>query len=384
MSSDSTPPPDAASSSTPASGDLELTWVGQLGLGYAGIVVPMICFCVSQSPPNGGPYPDWQSGLTSDYAALLVSGRSMLPFYPLLVYSMTCMAMLLWQPARFARVFWIRFGIYSGVLLALQYCIVVGTMTGAEIGGWLIMMFCSAVVIAIPYGLGRLIVHLTSRQRPSLDLFVIFLILFVVVGFFSLVVAIVFATPLALAAYGILAIRLVRAADGPRFRISIAHCLAAIGWFSAWFAAWRMSVALMLEAYRQLPTKPPQRCYIATAAAQGHRQFVRSRTIRNEDGSPAIVNDQLRYLKTAELMLCCAAPRIHRAVRRVYDAVGPRVAAQIKHPLIADAAYVSLKPCEWAARLVLWLVLPRERRALLHREQSADNTAPNPSRRSAQ
>jgi hypothetical protein len=278
----------------------------------------------------------------------------------------------------------VRFGIYSGALLALQYCLIVGTMLGNKPESWFYMLFWSVLAIAIPYGAGSLIVHLTSRQRSSLDVFAIFLIVFAVVGFFSLLVAIIFATPLALAAYSILAIRLLRTGDGPRLRISIARCLAAIGWLSAWFAAWRMSVALMLEAYSQLPTTQPRRCYIATAAAQGHRQFVRSRTIRAEDGSPAIVNDQLRYLKAAELMLCCAAPRLHRGVRRVYDAVGPRVAARIKHPLIADAAYVSLKPCEWVARLVLWLVLPLECRAILRNEQSADDDAATPSHHSAQ
>lgn len=34
-------------------------------------------------------------------------------------------------------------------------------------------------------------------------------------------------------------------------------------------------------------------------------------------------------------------------MRRVYDYIGPRLARRLVHPLLADAAYLLLKPFEW-------------------------------------
>jgi len=169
-----------------------------------------------------------------------------------------------------------------------------------------------------------------------------------------------FATPWALAAYLHMSIRLFRHGTGPMWRYSLARCLGVMTWLGVWFAAWRLSVIVMLEKYMQLPTQPPQRCYVATAAARGHARFVGSTFVVSHDGTRIAVNAQLRYLKAAELMLLCAAPRCHRQVRRIYDFIGPRIAARLSHPLLADAAYVTLKPAEWGARVAAWLLLSKQ------------------------
>jgi hypothetical protein len=65
------------------------------------------------------------------------------------------------------------------------------------------------------------------------------------------------------------------------------------------------------------------------------------------------VNDQLRRLKVGELALAAIAPRLHATLRKVYDRVGPVLASALVTPILADAAYVLLKPAEWSTAFVL-------------------------------
>jgi hypothetical protein len=101
-----------------------------------------------------------------------------------------------------------------------------------------------------------------------------------------------------------------------------------------------------------LPKENPN-CFICTAAAKGHRQFVHSERLRISGGGAVHINDQLRTLKTGELALMIIAPRTHRVLRRIYNAVGPRLARQVRTPWAADVAYLGLKPAEWFARIAL-------------------------------
>ena len=113
--------------------------------------------------------------------------------------------------------------------------------------------------------------------------------------------------------------------------------------------AWRGAYALALAEYAKLPTEPPPDCYVCTAAARGHRRWV---------GADARgCNDQMRHLKAAELALMALAPRLHRRLRRVYDAWGPSLARRLRRPLVADLAYALLKPLEWACREILRLAV---------------------------
>ncbi len=70
------------------------------------------------------------------------------------------------------------------------------------------------------------------------------------------------------------------------------------------------------------------------------------------------MNGQLQYLKLAEIALRTLAPRLHRACRGVYDIFGPAFAREIKSPFMADLAYLTLKPVEWAARAALGAIVP--------------------------
>jgi hypothetical protein len=129
-------------------------------------------------------------------------------------------------------------------------------------------------------------------------------------------------------------------------------------WLAAYLGAWRTSFNWMLQEYAKLPTTPPQDCYVSTAAARGHRRLVRARESLGPCGEVGRVNDQMCYLKAAELLLACISPSGHRICRRIYDRIGPRLAAWLFHPLLADAAYLSLKPLEWLSRVGLALWLP--------------------------
>jgi hypothetical protein len=75
-------------------------------------------------------------------------------------------------------------------------------------------------------------------------------------------------------------------------------------------------------------------------------------------GGTMLVNDQLRTLKCAEVALEAVAPRLHRAVRGVYDLIGPVFARMLVHPVLADAAYLALKPFEWLARVATRCIVP--------------------------
>ena len=123
-----------------------------------------------------------------------------------------------------------------------------------------------------------------------------------------------------------------------------------------------MSVNLMLIEYAKLPTTPPDDCYVCTAAARGHSWFVGSRVICEDANDVLRINNQTRYLKAAEIVLAATCPRLHRLARTVYNCVGPEAAKLLAHPLAADAAYLTLKPAEWAARAFLAVVLPQASR----------------------
>lgn len=141
-------------------------------------------------------------------------------------------------------------------------------------------------------------------------------------------------------------------------RITLPRAFGSSAWLGAYVFAWRFSILKMYELYAALPPQPPPDCYIATAAAQGHPQFVGSRALYRSDGILIAVNRQLQILKCAELALMAVQPRVHAIVRRVYDVIGKAMAERIKNPLVADIAYLLLKPFEALAAFVLSLPIP--------------------------
>ena len=123
----------------------------RLGYLFFGIALPVLCFLLSAAyAPLGA---TWQSGNFNEQVALLLGGRASWVFYPLLIYSIVCMGLILARPIGFGRFAVIRFGIYSGLVLSLQYSVLQSIVVG-----WLGPMVVVVVghVLADRLGLGHL------------------------------------------------------------------------------------------------------------------------------------------------------------------------------------------------------------------------------------
>ena len=341
-------PPDAASEAVPASKP-----VGVVKL-LVGVVLPLICFAIS-FPER----PDWQSGSSSAYAQLLLARSESLPLYPFLLYSMTSMVLLFANPARFRENGWVRFGIFSGVLVAAEYWLIFQVAFNASIV-WQVVL--SALAVVLPWGLWRIVGWL-GRKYPQgivgavLVLLGLLTLPLLLVPGIPIFVCLWCSTPWALAAYAAASCHLLRGSKTP-LRVSLAQRLGAVSWFAAHCGAWRLAFLWMLEEYSRLPTTPPDRCFVCTAAARGHRRVVHGEDYRAAHGTAYRVNNQLRVLKAFELLLASLSPASHRACRWIYDRLGPRLAALLVHPLLADVGYFALKPVEWVAVVCLRLAIP--------------------------
>jgi hypothetical protein len=176
---------------------------------------------------------------------------------------------------------------------------------------------------------------------------------------YVIMLALLCSTPWAVASYAAMSYLVIRHRREKGFQFTLAQLLGVVTWFAAYCAAWRVAYLAVLEQYAQLPTEPPQGCYLCTATARGHRRFVKSEEYVTADGTVCGVNDQLRCFKAFELLFRTICPRLHRLCRRIYDAIGPTLARAIDHPLLADASYAALKPLEWLCRFVLFLASDR-------------------------
>jgi hypothetical protein len=353
------------------------------------VLLPVFCFLIAA---GGSPdAPDWQSGQYDDYVSLLLAGNTTWVFYPFLAYSMVCLLIVMFRPETGNRYFLVRFGVYSGVILALHYVFVLGVvlLDVHDLTSWrsiakivLGIPMLSLVAVAVPT-VGWLLVWVVVRlwqryPRVVLQLLlasVLFgMVMIVAVCIFDAtgrtlgdvpVSAVVFgpvflliigslasAPTWAAAVYAYQSVRLLKL-RASQLQVKLWQFLAIFTWIAAYLAAWRAAIMLMLEAYAQLPVEPPDDCYIATAAARGHRRVVGSREIVRRDGSIRRVNLQLAYFKCGELALQATVPQLHWTVRRVYDTLGPHLGRLIVHPAVADLAYLALKPLEWLTRLAL-------------------------------
>jgi hypothetical protein len=354
----------------------------------AGVFLPAFCFLLAA---GGSPdAPDWQSGQYDDYASLLLGGNTTWVFYPFLAYSVLCLFIAVAHPATASRRFVIRLGVYSGVILALQYTIVLGmvlldvhylktwrAITNAFLGIPLLSLV-SVAVPAVGWLLLWIIVRLWQRHPRAMGLLLAAAVLLlmgmtlavgisdamggdlgellgpIVLAPFGLLIfgSLISAPTWAAAVYAYQSVRLLTL-KGSRLQIKLWQFLAVFFWIAAYLAAWRAAILLALEAYAQLPVEPPDDCYIATAAARGHPRFVGSHEVACRDGSTRRVNLQLAYFKCGELVLRVVAPRFHRAIRRIYDAMGPLLSRLLLHKVAADITYLAFKPLEWTTRLFL-------------------------------
>lgn len=304
--------------------------------------------------------PEWQTGELRSYITLLLFPEASLLFFPLFAYSIICYLLLLLAAARYSEAFVIRFGVYTGILLALHYSIVVLVYSFSSfaylvvltwifpfvflliyrraVARWTALKVNKVLFILIP---GALLVS-TALTRGG-ALFFVLVALLMAAPFWSLLLAIQ------------ASIWLIK---NHETKFTLPRGLGLTAWVAAYIAAWRFDILKMYELYAALPPTPPTDCYIATAAARGHRQFVHSWTVPCLDGRSIQVNVQLQRLKCAELAMLAINPRLHGFLRGIYNRAGKVLARCIQKPLFADVAYMLLKPWEWMAESLLKIIVP--------------------------
>ncbi|HET9912013.1 MAG TPA: DUF6688 family protein [Anaerolineales bacterium] len=302
--------------------------------------------------------PEWQNGELRSYVILLLFPEASLLFFPLLAYSIVCYLLLLVRPSHFARSWIVRFGTYTGVLLALQYSVLMIFLLDGPVY-IIILIWIFPTVFFVFYR--RAVARWAARSVNR--------VLFILVPVILLIAALLTKGDVPLVLLMILMIGApfwsllisLRAAvwlfKNYETRFTFPRVFGLTAWLAAYAVAWRFDILKMYELYAALPKEPPN-CYIATAAACGHPYVVGSWTIQRVDGKSMQVNRQLQRLKCAELALMAIQPRLHGLLRRIYDVIGRRLARSIQNPLLADAAYLLLKPWEWGAGLIIKTIVP--------------------------
>ena len=331
------------------------TWWGRVSYGLFVTALPAFSFWATELLR-----PEWQNGDLSSYIILLLSPEASLFFFPILVYSIVCYLFLLLAPTRYAGSFFIRCGIYTGILLALQYSIAVLIYAIDSFAYVIILTWIFPFVYWMIY---RWAVAKWTVPRVNNILF-IFILGVLLIGAlvtrggltFFILVGLTMAAPFW---SFLLAVRAsIWLIKNDETKITLPRGLGLTAWVATYIAALRFDILKMYELYAALPTEPPPDCYIATAAARGHPQFVHAWMVQRADGKTIQVNIQLQRLKCAELAMMAVNPRLHRKLRRIYDRVGKVLARYIQNPLLADFTFVLLKPWEWMARVLLKMMIP--------------------------
>lgn len=334
--------------------------LGKLLFGAFVLIMPVVAFWSTDLF-----WPEWQNGEFKSYLILLLSPKASWPFFPFLLYSIVCYLLLSYDFALYSSQFSVRFGIYTGVLLALQFSVLSGLyFFNTDLSSLLLVLLWILPILA-----ARIYTWAVSRwDTKKVNTALTVLLSIVVIAsaviataptapVYLFLVCITVAAPFwCFLLYSKVAIWLFR---NHEMQSTVFRALGVTAWTGAFIVAWRVAILKMYELYAALPPEPPPDCYIATAAAQGHPQFVDSKVILRIDGTSLTVNRQLQILKFAELALMAVVPRLHKALRKVYDVIGRFVARKIKNPFLADLAYLTLSPFEMLAAFLLRRLLPQ-------------------------
>jgi len=348
------------------------TLMGRVLCAVFGIVVPIAEFGMAASlDRNLGP--EWQSGRIGDRFSIALWGSVGWPMYFFTAPAVVAMLVAIISPRLVARIVPLRWALYSGVPHAFVYQLVLGIvvsqpsqemlapawalLAGATIlaTAGLLAAFAwlqspakvkrvskTSITIAIVVGIGAIILAAVTCGPSSL----LFLLLFV---------PLVGAPMLAMTVFTGMSIGVYRHPDKTPLPRWISP-LVWVGWLGGYALTWQLVAERAIAAYHTLPTAAPS-CFIATAAARGHRRLTGAQPVAFADHTLVLVTCQLRTFKCFEIVLAALLPRTHRLFRRVYNSVGPCLARRLGHPLAASAAYCAIKPAEIAAQLFLQLVL---------------------------
>lgn len=321
---------------------------------YAGVTIllPIISFAIVS---RGVFSPWWQSGRTGDYVAIMLHWEVLKFFSPFIAYSLLSMLLFLLSDWQSSELFLVRLGIYTGVILAVQYTIFLLAIFWPGLPLYVLIPI-GVFLLALSFGISRL--YSASKEYGVDKVWWVVGGLVLCLGLMGLVT---FWLPLTAGPFLCFMIGSSISAWFLRnrrlFQHRAWHGLAVLAWIYLFIRAWQAAVSETVYLYSQLPESPPQ-CYLATAAARGHPRWVKSAPVVMIGGRTVWVNPQLRYFKCAELVLLALSPRIHGACRMLYDRLGARLARWIVHPLVADGVYLALKPVEWTFRFLIKAFFP--------------------------
>jgi len=340
-------------------------------LFLTGVVLPICSISAGlsgASPLLGSP---WQSGSFDTYVALFLMYPALLFFTPLFALSMFGLSAVVFRP-RWRDRFWVRFAVYSGALLAIQYLVAVIILS--SVATLIAGLIAIPVLALITWTIGWLIRHyhrftirhlLIATTVTAVALTVIPLASGNVWNLLALPLVLFFiAGPcLCCVTYCRLAVVVGHdrhfkkthppsSAAATKNRWFIVEVISITGfWLTTYILAWRSSVEQVMLEYQKLPTTDPN-CYVASAAANGHASLVKSVRLSRPSGN-AYLNSQMQRLKFLEFAMQTSAPATHYRLRKIYNQVGPTLAAWCsKSILLADATFLALKPLEWLAILI--------------------------------
>jgi len=333
-----------------------------------GVVFPIVCFvavALGSDPFIGGL---WQSGDRIVYINLLLERPTFLIFLPILLYSMTCLAIWCCWPRTASR--WIIFfGLLTGTFLAAVFVILLA-MTTSIVSP--VAALIVSILLAISVGLGKILLPKVFKTRFSIRYL---LIVTTVVAFLTAVlvnvpdilngiIAMFFlggmliiggAPSLALVTFARVstAATFIGSVNGRRTgRLSMVAAIAV--WMSAFWVTWRLAIDSMMNRYSKLPLTDPN-CFVSCAAAYGHRKFI---GILSGPNCTELVNMQMCRLKFLEFALATSLPNTHRWIRFFYNRIGPRIAWVCRsNRWLANVTFLVLKPVELLAIGVQWLAL---------------------------
>ncbi|WFB37052.1 hypothetical protein P3T73_04675 [Kiritimatiellota bacterium B12222] len=115
---------------------------------------------------------------------------------------------------------------------------------------------------------------------------------------------------------------------------------------------WWVAMEWSQKIYENLPDESTD-CFVVTAASKGHPQWVGPFTAYHQSGRTRVMNRQLHTFREFEALWCLRGPRSHKWFRKIYNVIGPRIAARIQNPFWADVVFGCLKPIEWLLRFCL-------------------------------
>lgn len=316
--------------------------------------------------------PEYQTGKFEDYVNLFLSIDVSWVFLPFIAYSSACLLLLFLSPRQYAKSFWVRLGIYTGVVLAFQYMVL--TFLALLETFYIVLAVWAVSVVIVPFYrfitklIGIKLFFLVFVVLPFLAYCFIFLLANIFPEMHLPLIGAEFTFPIFILAAFLLACApfwsfLIMAQTGYRLiknyetGLTLPGGVGVLTWLVGFAGVWRFAVLKTMEMYAALPPQPPD-CYIATAAAKGHPRIVRSHPLHLVDGTVMQVNSQLQRLKCVELALLSISPNLHKFIRRIYDVLGRKLAARIKNPILADVAFLILAPVEWISFFVLKLIIP--------------------------